>query len=87
MWVRDAREDLWEAISTGIRRAGVIPDPEYRIDCADEIMRALMETARDEIGWFILGDLGHVYRVEHSRMIDAEPLNHSVWEVQTRNDL
>lgn len=82
----DAREELRDAIRRGLRMVDCMSDPDLREEYVDSVMLELMGTERDQIGWFILGDLEHVYRVEAAKMTDANPVDHSYWAVRTRND-
>ena len=82
----DPREALAESIRRGLLDASVIGDPDQIEEYVDSVMAELLTCEDGRVGWLLLGDLEHVYRVEHSRMTDATPAHHSVWAVQTAND-
>lgn len=82
----DAREELRDAIRRGLRMVNSLGDPDLREDQVDSVMLELMGTERDQVGWFILGGLEHVYRVEDAKMTDATATDYSRWDVRTRHD-
>jgi len=82
----DAREEMRDAIRRGLRDASAIGDPDQIEDYVDSVMAQLMETRRDELGWLVLGNLEHVYRVEQASMTDATWADYSRWAVRTRHD-
>jgi len=83
----DAREEMRDAIRRGLRDADVMGDPDQVEYLVDGVMALLMETRDSHDGWFILGTLGHVYSVQACRMTNALDVDHSLWNIQTRNDL